>query len=364
MGRLWARLCCGGGSKPNSPGITSSSASSQPTSLSSPMGQLWARLCCGGGSKPNSPGITSSSASSHLPPPSPPPPQYNPTPKTTQEPAPSTPEPPRPAPKNPSSSHIGKPNSPEITSSSASSHLRDLPPSPPPQYSPMPKTTQEPAQSTPDPPRPAVLQISSPIGQILSKPYVDINQNYDLDKELRRGEFGITYLCTEKSTGLKYACKSISRTDLVNEKDIGDVRREIAILERLRGQPNIVEFKGAYEDRSNLHLVMEFCSGGELFDRIVAKAAKRSYSEEEAARIGRQVVNVVHVCHSSGVMHRDLRPENFLLVSAEEDAPLKATEFRLSVFIDEGGELFDRIVAKGSYSEKEAARIGRQVVNQ
>lgn len=105
------------------------------------------------------------------------------------------------------------------------------------------------------------------------------------------------------------------------------------ILQHLTGQPNIVEFKGAYEDTKNLHLVMELCSGGELFDRITAKG---SYSEKEAARIGRQIVNVVHVCHFMGVMHRDLKPENFLMVSRDEDSLLKATDFGLSMFIEPG----------------------------
>lgn len=119
----------------------------------------------------------------------------------------------------------------------------------------------------------------------------------------------------------------------MSQKDKEDVRREILILQHLTGQPNIVEFKGAYEDGKNLHLVMELCSGGELFDRITKKG---SYSEKEAATIGRQIVNVVHACHFMGVIHRDLKPENFLLVSHAEDSPLKATDFGLSVFIEEG----------------------------
>ena len=105
------------------------------------------------------------------------------------------------------------------------------------------------------------------------------------------------------------------------------------MLQHLTGQPNIVEFRGAYEDESSVHLVMELCNGGELFDRITKKG---SYSEKEAAKIGRQIVNVVHVCHFMGVMHRDLKPENFLMVSQAEASPLKATDFGLSVFIEEG----------------------------
>jgi calcium-dependent protein kinase len=171
------------------------------------------------------------------------------------------------------------------------------------------------------------------VGKILGKQYVDINSIYVLEKELGRGPFGITYLCTEKATGRKYACKSISLRKLVNQKDIEDVKREIHMLQHLTGQPNIVEFRGAYEDKQHLHLVMELCSGGELFDRIIAKG---SYSESEAASIARQIVNVVHVCHFMGVMHRDLKPENFLMVSKDDDSPIKATDFGLSVFIEEG----------------------------
>ncbi|EXB81510.1 Calcium-dependent protein kinase 29 [Morus notabilis] len=193
---------------------------------------------------------------------------------------------------------------------------------------------------------------STGIGPILRKPYVDIKLIYDIEKELGRGQFGITYLCTEKATGRKYACKSIARGKLATEKDIQDVRREVSILQHLTGQPNIVEFRGAYEDRQNLHLVMELCSGGELFDRIIAKVY---YSEREAARIFRQIVNVVHVCHFMGVMHRDLKPENFLLVSKDEDSPLKATDFGLSVFIEQG-KVYRDIVGSAYYVAPEVLR--------
>jgi len=178
-----------------------------------------------------------------------------------------------------------------------------------------------------------VLSKKKKKNHILGKPYVDINSIYVLENELGRGQFGITYLCTEKATGQKYTCKSIARRKLVNQKDIEDVRREILILQHLTGQPNIVEFMGAYEDKQNLHLVMDLCSGGELFHHIIAKG---SYSEREAASLGRQIVNVVHACHFMGVMHRDLRPENFLMVSKDDKSPIKATDFGLAVFIEEG----------------------------
>lgn len=171
------------------------------------------------------------------------------------------------------------------------------------------------------------------MGYVLQKPISDVTEDYILDRELGRGQFGITYLCTEKETGLKYVCKAIAKRKLTRKSDIEDVRREVLILQHLSGQPNIVEFRGAYEDRLKVYLVMELCSGGELFDRI---SARGSYTEKAAAVVMRQVVNVMNVCHFMGVIHRDLKPENFLLASKAESSPLKVTNFGLSVFIEEG----------------------------
>ncbi|XP_022753582.1 calcium-dependent protein kinase 29-like [Durio zibethinus] len=228
---------------------------------------------------------------------------------------------------------LGKSKSNEIpiTSSSDSSPrpYQLLPKTAEEQFNP---TLQKPAMENQNPSFPKALSTSL-IETTLLKPYVDITTIYDIDKELRRDQFGITYLCTEKATGRKYACNSISRHKLTTDKDVEDVRREILILKHLAGQPNIVEFKDAYEDEHSLHLVMELCSGGDLLDRIIAKGR---YSEPQAASICRQIVNVVHICHFMGVMHRDLKPENFLMVSKDLNSPIKATGFGLSVFIEEG----------------------------
>ena len=107
-------------------------------------------------------------------------------------------------------------------------------------------------------------------------------------------------------------------------------------MHHLSEHPNVVRIRGAYEDALFVHLVMELCAGGELFDRIVAKG---HYSERAAAQLIRTIVGVVEGCHSLGVMHRDLKPENFLFASTAEDAPLKATDFGLSVFYKPGAHL-------------------------
>lgn len=208
---------------------------------------------------------------------------------------------------------------------------------PPQNTHPLPEKRSAQQAPSPSPIKPSSLALSpKPVHMpdtILGKPYQDVKSFYTLGKELGRGQFGVTYLCTENTTGLQYACKSISKRKLVTKNDKEDIKREIQIMQHLTGQNNIVEFKGAYEDKQSVHLVMELCAGGELFDRIIAKG---HYSERAAATICRAIVNVVHICHFMGVMHRDLKPENFLLSNKDERATLKATDFGLSVFIEEG----------------------------
>ncbi|KAB2603979.1 calcium-dependent protein kinase 2-like [Pyrus ussuriensis x Pyrus communis] len=178
---------------------------------------------------------------------------------------------------------------------------------------------------------------------ILGKPFEDVRLQYTIGKELGRGQFGVTYLCTEISTCKKYACKSISKRKLVTKNDKEDTKREIQIMQHMSGQPNIVEFKGS----------------GELFDRIIAKG---HYSERAASSICRAIVNVVHICHFMGVMHRDLKPENFLLSSKDENALLKATDFGLSVFIEEG-KVYRDIVGSAYYVAPEVmrCRYGKEI---
>ncbi|CAI0450111.1 unnamed protein product [Linum tenue] len=180
----------------------------------------------------------------------------------------------------------------------------------------------------------------------------DISAHYELGRELGRGEFGITYLATETSTNDKYACKSISKKKLRTAIDIEDVRREVEIMKHLPHHPNIVSIKDTYEDDSAVHIVMELCEGGELFDRIVARG---HYTERAAAAVMRTIVEVVLMCHKHGVMHRDLKPENFLFANKKETSALKAIDFGLSVFF-KPGERFNEIVGSPYYMAPEVLK--------
>ncbi|KAJ4972059.1 hypothetical protein NE237_005158 [Protea cynaroides] len=183
------------------------------------------------------------------------------------------------------------------------------------------------------------------VDSVLQRITGNLKDFYTLGRKLGQGQFGTTYLCVEKATGREYACKSISKRKLVSEGDVEDVRREIQIMHHLAGHPNVISIKGAYEDAVAVHVVMELCVGGELFDRIVQKG---HYSERKAAELARIIMGVVQCCHSMGVMHRDLKPENFLLVSTEEDSPLKTIDFGLSIFF-KPGEIFYDVVGSPYY---------------
>ncbi|XVF75804.1 hypothetical protein PTKIN_Ptkin13bG0216400 [Pterospermum kingtungense] len=178
----------------------------------------------------------------------------------------------------------------------------------------------------------------------------EIEQRYELGRELGRVEFGITYLCTDKETGDTFACKSISKKKLRTAVDIEDVRREVEIMRHLPKHSNIVSLKDTYEDDNAVHLVMELCEGGELFDRIVTRG---HYTERAAAVVTKTIVEVM--CHKHGVMHRDLKPENFLFANKKETAALKAIDFGLSVFF-KPGERFTEIVGSPYYMAPEVLK--------
>uniref|UniRef100_A0A804N481 Calcium-dependent protein kinase 24 n=1 Tax=Zea mays TaxID=4577 RepID=A0A804N481_MAIZE len=165
----------------------------------------------------------------------------------------------------------------------------------------------------------------------------ELLRRYQLGEELGRGEFGVTRRCTDTASGEVVACKSISKRKLRSSVDIEDVRREAAIMRSLPEHPNVVRLREAFEDGDTVHLVMEVCEGGELFDRIVSRG---HYTERAAAGVMRTIMEVVLHCHKHGVMHRDLKPENFLYANTSETSPLKVIDFGLSVCFKPGVILY------------------------
>eukprot|EP00249_Psilotum_nudum_P024859 c29309_g1_i4 orf=644-2545(-) len=166
------------------------------------------------------------------------------------------------------------------------------------------------------------------VAAVLTTPTDDIGQHYDMGKELGSGQFGVIRQCTDKQTGESFACKSIAKARLTSRQDVEDVRNEIEIMSHLSGHSNIVQLIDVFEDTAYVHIVMELCLGGELFDRIVQR---KSYPESEAALLIKSLVEVVKHCHDRGVIHRDLKPENILLATTSPSSPIKLADFGLAL---------------------------------
>eukprot|EP01025_Chloroclados_australasicus_P028622 TRINITY_DN2836_c0_g1_i1.p1 TRINITY_DN2836_c0_g1~~TRINITY_DN2836_c0_g1_i1.p1 ORF type:complete len:483 (-),score=89.09 TRINITY_DN2836_c0_g1_i1:463-1911(-) len=181
---------------------------------------------------------------------------------------------------------------------------------------------------------------------ILKKPAGSprLESKYQLGQVLGKGAFGVVRVAVDLATGEKLACKSISKAKLVCPEDVADVQREVAVMNHVAGHRNIVSLRDSFEDSGHVHIVMELCEGGELFDSIVESG---TFSEKKAAAVFKTMVEMIHHCHELGVMHRDLKPENFLLVKKPrnfKEAPdIKVTDFGLSVFFKPGEKLHELV---------------------
>ncbi|CAK7325160.1 unnamed protein product [Dovyalis caffra] len=215
-----------------------------------------------------------------------------------------------------------------------------------------PEKSEEPAKRKKPPQVKRVSSAGLRTESVLKTKAGNLKEFYSLGKKLGQGQFGTTFLCVEKATKKEFACKSIAKRKLLTDDDVEDVRREIQIMHHLAGHPNVISIKGAYEDAVAVHVVMELCAGGELFDRIIQRG---HYTERKAAELTRTIVGVVEACHSLSVMHRDLKPENFLFVNQKEDSLLKAIDFGLSIFF-KPGERFSDVVGSPYYVAPEVLK--------
>lgn len=91
--------------------------------------------------------------------------------------------------------------------------------------------------------------------------------------------------------------------------------------------PNVLKLFEYFDEEKDIYLVTERCKGGELFDRIVEN---EFFSEYEAAKIFKQILQSLNYCHNQGIAHRDLKPENFLFETKDKESDLKIIDFGLS----------------------------------
>uniref|UniRef100_A0A8C1WYI9 MAP/microtubule affinity-regulating kinase 3 n=1 Tax=Cyprinus carpio TaxID=7962 RepID=A0A8C1WYI9_CYPCA len=146
--------------------------------------------------------------------------------------------------------------------------------------------------------------------------------NYRLLKTIGKGNFAKVKLARHILTGKEVAIKIIDKTQL-NPTSLQKLFREVRIMKTLR-HPNIVRLFEVIETEKTLYLVMEYASGGEVFDYLVSHGRMK---EIEARAKFRQIVSAVHYCHQKNIVHRDLKAENLLL---DADANIKIADFGFS----------------------------------
>lgn len=151
---------------------------------------------------------------------------------------------------------------------------------------------------------------------------------YEVKEELGRGAFSLVKLAVNRQTGQKFAVKIIEKKNVEGAYQ-KNLQNETEILQRVN-HPGIVKLVELFDTDEFLFLVMELTTGGELFDRIVAKGC---YTESEAATLVRRIVEAIKYLHDIGICHRDLKPENLLLGSATSDVDVKIGDFGLSKII-------------------------------
>ena len=124
--------------------------------------------------------------------------------------------------------------------------------------------------------------------------------------------------------GQGHASQRMSQAEALVKNEILVMMR---IVDKVSPHPNVIHLIDVYEDADAVHLILELCKGGELFDRIVEQ---ERYSERDAAAVVRQIASGLATLHQAYIVHRDLKPENCLYVAPDPQAALKIMDFGLS----------------------------------
>ncbi|KAI3643687.1 hypothetical protein MP228_009851 [Amoeboaphelidium protococcarum] len=155
--------------------------------------------------------------------------------------------------------------------------------------------------------------------------------NYSFIKTLGEGNFAKVKLAKHKITGQEVAIKIIDKMQM-DEQKLSKLYREVRIL-KLLNHPNVVKMYEVVETRYTIFLVMEYVSGGELYDYLVVHGRMK---ERDARPKFRQILSAVSYCHKKRVIHRDLKAENLLL---DADMNIKIADFGFSNIFDPDSKL-------------------------
>jgi serine/threonine protein kinase len=150
-------------------------------------------------------------------------------------------------------------------------------------------------------------------------PFVEV---YELGEKIHSGTFAVVYICKHKASGAQYAVKVTQRDGSEGSAD-EIVLHEVGIMNSLE-HPNIVKVVDFFEEIDSYYIVMEEMAGGDVFDRIMDN---HQYTEKDARDLGKILLQAVAYLHKKGIAHRDLKPQNLLLQSKEDNAMIKIADF-------------------------------------
>lgn len=153
--------------------------------------------------------------------------------------------------------------------------------------------------------------------------------HYVLLETLGTGSFGKVKKARHQLTGHTVAIKILNRNKIKSLDVVGKIRREIQNLKLFR-HPHIIKLYQVINTPSDIFMVMEYVSGGELFDHIVKNG---KLNENEARKFFQQIISGVAYCHRHMIVHRDLKPENLLL---DDNMNVKVADFGLSNMMKDG----------------------------
>ncbi|MQL87282.1 hypothetical protein Taro_019794 [Colocasia esculenta] len=160
---------------------------------------------------------------------------------------------------------------------------------------------------------------------------------YEVGRTIGEGTFAKVKFAQNTETGESVAMKVLDRSTIIKHKMVDQIKREISIMKLVR-HPYVV-----LASRTKIYIILEFITGGELFDKIVHRGR---LNENDARRYFQQLIDGVDYCHSKGVYHRDLKPENLLL---DSQGNLKISDFGLSALPPQGVNLLHTTCGTPNY---------------
>ncbi|XP_004490472.1 CBL-interacting serine/threonine-protein kinase 8 isoform X1 [Cicer arietinum] len=152
---------------------------------------------------------------------------------------------------------------------------------------------------------------------------------YEIGRTIGEGTFAKVKFAQNTETGESVAMKVLDRSTIIKHKMADQIKREISIMKLVR-HPYVVRLHEVLASRTKIYIILEFITGGELFDKIVHHGR---LNEAESRKYFQQLIDGVDYCHSKGVYHRDLKPENLLLDSLGN---MKISDFGLSALPEQG----------------------------